>query len=201
MTTAADVEAVLASTEDPALRILYFAALLRAEASLGPDDVVIVGGSAIEVYAQGAYVSGGIDVCAPRDPVVATLEEWGFRRPGREWVRLDWKIVVDLVGPRPSGSMLLTRVVETPYGPVRLGAVEDLLLGRLALIKFWKEADEIKNARLLLKLPGIDWSYVAFRARKENLEDMVVQLRPHKRGRKVIRRPSGGGSRGHRSGR
>ena len=199
MTTVAEVGGVLSSTNDPALRILYFAALLRTEAGLGTDDVVVVGGSAIEVYTKGAYVSGDIDICAPLGPVVAALEKWEFKRPGREWVRLDWKIVVDLVGVRPSGSMSLTRIVETPYGPVRLGAVEDLLLGRLALIKFWNEGDEIKNVRLLLKLPSIDWSYLAFKARKENLEDMLTQLRPDRRRRKGNRPRTNKGSRGRRS--
>jgi len=180
MTTAADVESVLRSVPNPALRILYLAALLRQEAGLGTDDVVVVGGSAIEVYTGGAYVSGDIDICAPVGPVALTLARWGFQRPGREWARLDWKVVVDVVGPYPSGSMLHTRVEETPYGPVRLGAVEDLILGRLALIKFWKERAESANVKLLVNLPDIDWSYLADRAAKEDLSDILRSVRPHK---------------------
>ncbi len=173
----AEVEAALRSADDHFVRTLWFAALLGREARLGPDDIVVVGGSAIEVYTRGGYVSGDIDLCAPRVAVAPVLESWGFKRPGREWTRRDWKIVVDLVGKFPSGSMRLTRVAETPYGPVRLAAVEDLLLGRLALIKYWNEPDESVNARLLAKLPDIDWPYLELRAQQERVADLLLELR------------------------
>ena len=177
MTTASEVASLFSDVTDHFKRTLWFAAILRREARLGPDDVVIVGGSAIAIYTAGGYVSGSIDICGPSDALVPVLEGWGFKRPGREWARLDWKIVVDIVGRIPSGSMRLTRVVETPHGPVRVGAVEDLILGRLALIKFWNELNESTNARLLAHLPGIDWTYLEYRARQEDIADLLNELR------------------------
>ncbi len=177
MTTPDEIESVLAGVREDDRRILHFSALLRREAGLGVDDLVVVGGSAVEIYTEGAYVSGDIDVCAPRDRVGSVLDRWGFQRPGREWARLDWKIVLDVVAPRVSGSMRLTRVVETPYGPLRIGSIEDLILGRLALVRFWNEPQEFRNAQLLAVLPGIDWTYVARRASREDLSAELDRLR------------------------
>jgi hypothetical protein len=177
MRSATDVETELRAAKGEDRRILTFAALLRQEAGLGVDDLVVVGGSAIEIYTEGAYVSGDLDICAPRDPIQLVLNRWGFTKPGREWARLDWKIVVDVVGPRPSGSMRLTRVVETVHGPVRLGAVEDLILGRLALIKFWREPGEWANAELLVRLPRLDWDYLDDRAGRDDVVDELALLR------------------------
>ncbi len=177
MTSADEVQSILAKVDSDDRRILYFVALLRREAGLGPDDMVVVGGSAVEIYTEGAYVSGDIDVCAPRKTVAAVLTRWGFTQPGREWARLDWKVVLDVVGSQVSGSMRLTRVVETPYGPVRVGSIEDLILRRLALVKFWNEPKEYRNAQLLAVLPGIDWNYLGDLASRESLGPEVARLR------------------------
>jgi hypothetical protein len=177
MTTAEEVRAILTKIREGDRRTLYFAALLRREAGLGTDDLIVVGGSAIEIYTEGAYVSGDIDICAPRETIASVLTAWGFKQPGREWARLDWKIVVDVVAPRVSGSMRLSRVLETPYGVVRVGSIEDLLIRRLALVKFWNESGEYRNAQLLGALPGIDWEYLDFQARREDLVAELAQLR------------------------
>ena len=181
MTTAAEVAKVLLRANQHPQRILWFVALLRKEANLGPDDIVVVGGSAIEIYTAGGYVSGDIDLCGPAEILTPVLKRWGFEQPGREWGRIDWGIVVDIVGRFPSGSMKLTRVVDTPHGPVRVGAVEDLILGRLALIKFWSEPQESVNARMLVRLPEVDWEYLEFRAKQENVADLLRLLRRESR--------------------
>ncbi len=74
MTTPREVGSVLRKARDHFQRTLWFAALLRREAGLGPDDVVVVGGSPIEIYTEGGYVSGDIDICAPAEAVVPVLK-------------------------------------------------------------------------------------------------------------------------------
>jgi hypothetical protein len=177
MTTTREVEAALNQAAGEDQRILFFVALLRKEAGLGLDDIVVVGGSAIELYTEGSYVSGDIDICAPREPLATALAAWGFKRPGREWARLDWRVVLDIVGRFPSGSMRHTRVLDTPYGSVRVGAVEDLIVRRLALVKFWNEPQEYQNARLLIALPGLDWEYLSETADREGVAEVLTELR------------------------
>jgi hypothetical protein len=70
-----------------------------------------------------------------------------------------------------------TRVADTPYGPVRIGSMEDLVIGRLALVKFRNGPDEYRHAQLLAALPGIDWTYLEHRATRENLDVELLQLR------------------------
>jgi hypothetical protein len=82
MTTAKEVSALL-SEAAPGMRTLYFGAVLAREARIVRGRLVIVGGSAIEIYTRGGYVSGDIDIVADRDRVRPVLEAWGFRHEGR----------------------------------------------------------------------------------------------------------------------
>jgi hypothetical protein len=62
MTSPNEVQTILAKVREDDRRIRYFVAMLRCESGLGPDDVVVVGGSALEIYTKGANVSDAIDV-------------------------------------------------------------------------------------------------------------------------------------------
>lgn len=84
---------------------------------------MIVGGSAIEIYTGGLYVSGGVDLVGERDALIHTLEQWGFRRDGRLWSRPDLQLWVDPVGRYNAGDARKLREVSTPYGSVRLASV------------------------------------------------------------------------------
>ncbi|MCI4361408.1 MAG: hypothetical protein L3J91_06850, partial [Thermoplasmata archaeon] len=136
----ARVEQALASAETHADRILYLSALLAAAIDQGVGSVIVVGGSAIEIYVSGRYVSDDIDLVAARPPAIRVLESWGFRTEGRTWFHDEWKLDVDLVRD-PSGytgSRDRTREMATPFGPVRLAAPEDLIIRRLAEAKHWQ---------------------------------------------------------------
>ena len=68
MKSAAEVEGILGAELAPDRRLRTFAALLTADSGLGTSGLTVVGGSAIEIYTNGAYVSGDIDlvVAEPR---------------------------------------------------------------------------------------------------------------------------------------
>lgn len=168
---------MLASHQDPATRTLYFSAMLAAEA--GNLDVVVVGGSAIEIYTEGAYVSGDIDLVGPREELARTLTTWGFERSGRVWSHRDWRLTLDLVGPRYNGRSDRTRSVNTPYGPVRLAAPEDLIVKRMVSAVYWKVPADLDDAVLLgvEYKDTIDWEYVEELARKESVIQLLPELR------------------------
>jgi hypothetical protein len=64
-------------------RIRLFSALLAKESGLGTEGLTVVGGSAIEIYTEGDYVSADIDLVVDSRPsVTAVLERWGFRDEG-----------------------------------------------------------------------------------------------------------------------
>src|SRR5208282_1442357 len=151
------------------------------------EPVVIVGGSAIEVYAAGRTSSSVIDIVAPRVPAVEVIESWGFKHSGRVWRRADWNIDIDLLGEVLSGSRLKLQRRMTVYGPVYLLGVEDLLIKRLAELKHgyvsnreWRR-DLQRQIRLLLSEYGndLDASYLAFVARRDDVVDILADFRSH----------------------
>jgi hypothetical protein len=179
MTSPDEVGRILLSEPEVERRLLYFGALLGREKPLSGSHLIIVGGSAIEVYTRGRYVSGDIDVVGPRDVLASVLEGWGFRKEGRMWHRADWKMAVDLVGNEYSGDLRRVREVVTPYGSVRIAAVEDLLVKRLASAKHWRIPSDIEQA-LLIALgyeTEIDWSYVESLSSRYDVTDLLGDLR------------------------
>ena len=178
--TATEVVGRILSEVDASVRVLYFGALLAREAGLGPEGMVIVGGSAIEIYTRGGYVSGDIDLVADKIRVQPVLESWGFRKTGRVWVQADWKIVVDIVRRYDAyhGSLQRTEVVLTPYGGVRVEAVEDAMVRRLISSRYWQQSDDFDLAVAVATTHAedIDWSYAEEIATTDRVLDLLTLL-------------------------
>lgn len=169
---------ILGKASGRAERNLWLGALLAREAR---TDIVIVGGSAIEVYTSGKYVSGDIDLVGERPSIIRKLQEWGFRREGRLWSRSDLELWVDPVGKYYTGDVRRLREVSTPYGSVRLASVEDLIAKRLIEIKVWPRAGtELFDQAVALAAEyqdELDWEYVTSVAARDRAEDLVPELR------------------------
>lgn len=169
---------VLAKARSGGERNLWLGALLTKEAA---TDIVIVGGSAIEVYTGGMYVSGDTDLVGERQAIITALEHWGFRREGRLWSRSGLELWVDPVGRNYTGDTRRLREVSTPYGPVRLASVEDLIAKRLIEVKVWPRGGTALFDQAVA-LAGeyheeIDWEYVTLVAKRGRADDLVHELR------------------------
>ncbi len=153
-------------------------ALLATEAA---TEIVIVGGSAIEIYSSGMYVSADIDLVGERPSIIKALERWGFRREGRLWSRPDLGLWVDPVGRFYTGDVGRLRVVSTPYGSVRLASVEDLIAKRLIETKVWpRGGTELLDQAVALAAEyqdEIDWDYTRRVAAGDGAEDLIPELR------------------------
>lgn len=175
---AAQLTGLLTQAKGRAERNLWFGALLAREAE---TVIVIVGGSAIEVYTSGRYVSSDLDLVGARDSIIPTLEVWGFQREGRLWYRRDLELWIDPVGRTYTGDERRLRRVSTPYGPVFLASVEDLIAKRLIEIKVWPRGSTslFEQAIALASeySDAIDWEYVRSVARRDGAEDLVPELR------------------------
>lgn len=176
MTSAEEVDRILRETAARHDRIVYFGALLAHESR---SDVVIVGGSAIEVYTRGGYVSGDIDVRADKKAVQRVLAVWGFQDEGRLWIRSDWGIAIDVVGDRYSGDPYRATTISTPYGPVRIAVVEDLFVKRLASAKHWRVPAALEEAGLLWMdyEASMDIEYLERQARSYDVLDLLAAFR------------------------
>src|SRR5687768_4589224 len=65
------------------------------------SPAVLVGGSAVELYTSGAYVSGDLDfVGAVPAEVAARLRRAGFRKTGRHWVHERGRVFLEFPASR-----------------------------------------------------------------------------------------------------
>ncbi len=175
-----ELKARLSAAPDQTQHRLYFAALLADAAVIPTDEFFVVGGSAIEIYTVGEYTSGDLDIVSSRnDRLRAVLKSWNFERDGRIWLNEELGLSVDLNRYPYTGAVEKTTVVTTPYGSIRLAAIEDLLVKRLASAKFWKQKDDFDHAKLLAVefWDRIDWGYVEKFASESDVSDLLARLR------------------------
>jgi hypothetical protein len=177
------IEAARILSDAPAsLRVAYFGALLAREAGIDPDEMIVVGGSAIEIYTRGGCASGDIDIVGPRRKLLPVLRSWGFE-PGdmQMWSNKGWRISVDIRKELTlyNGSRERTRLITTPFGGVRIEGVEDAMVRRLVSAKHWKQPGDFGHALAVAtaEKDNIDWGYAEQYARRELVEDLLTELR------------------------
>lgn len=135
---AAKIKAALAditAEQDPTVKSLKMASLCSALWAEHGVELVVVGGSAIEILTDGAYASGDLDMChtnkatlpiRERQEVMAQLEATGGPR--------NWQVAgmyVDVLGPVESFARTPFRRVQGPFGEVLVMKPEDLLVERV----------------------------------------------------------------------
>jgi hypothetical protein len=138
MIDAVDIAAVRAdieSTEDLFLRSMKLAGIVTALFKKRGIPLVVVGGSAVEFYTAGGYMSGDIDFCrrSLKGPslrlIKDILEPLGGKCVGRNW--LVCGIFVDMLGIVEAETYKDFSVVETPYGEVFMIPPELALVERV----------------------------------------------------------------------
>jgi hypothetical protein len=160
----------------------------------GEKAPVIVGGEAVELYTQGSYTTGDIDIKSPRATTESVLKEWGFRKRGRTWFNKALDIYVDWVGAAlDEGEEAEKRVITIKIAEgleINVISIEDLVIDRLNAAKWWGDVDSLMWAKVLLgvkrTLGGeIDLSYLQKRASEEDIVDFLDKtLRSRRLGNK-----------------
>ena len=107
------------------------------------------------------------------------LRDWRFTRQGRIWLHEGLGIVLDFVKPPYTGDIARTQVLATPYGSIRLAAVEDLIVKRLASAKHWRRPNDAEHAQMLAAAyeERIQWAYVERLAAEYDVVDLLADLR------------------------
>ena len=163
----------------PDRRLQIFSALLTSESGLGIDGLTVVGGSAIEIYTGGAYVSGDVDyITTSREKVATALRGWSFKDEGKWFSKKEWGLFVDVMQTTGTGSRRLTRVITTRAGPFRIAAIEDLLIKRVREAVNWQHREEAFDQAVLLARYSdkVDWEYVRFYAKREGWLPQLSEL-------------------------
>ena len=125
----------ITAEQDPTIKSLKLASLCTALWAERGVQLVVVGGSAIELLTEGAYASGDLDMChvnkttlpiRERQEVMGLLDAKGGPR--------NWQVAgmyVDVLGPVESFARTPYRRVQGPYGEVLVMKPEDLLVERV----------------------------------------------------------------------
>ena len=130
----------ITAEQDPTLKSAKLASLCSALWAERGVELVVVGGSAIEILTEGAYASGDLDMChvtAATLPIVQRMKVMGLL--GAKGGPRNWQVAgmyLDLLGPAESFARTPFRRVEAPYGSILLMKPEDLLVERV-LVSFY----------------------------------------------------------------
>ncbi len=133
-------------------------------------SLVVVGGSAVEFYTEGAYMSGDIDLCrctlmpVPLRKAQEIMAQLGATGGPRSWMVAG--LFVDLLGLLENEAQTPLRTVQTPYGPIRLMPAELALVERILQAYYPqpnKEARDVARKLMAVCLNGatpVDWNEV-----------------------------------------
>jgi len=173
----------LLNIEDPVKKRAYFVALLSEEiVKKGGRPPIIVGGEALEIYTQGAYTTGDIDLKTPFKLTEEILEEWDFFKGGRTWVNEKLDIYVDLLGEAleegPEAEKRVEQIEIAQSKIIRVLSIEDLVIDRLNSSKWWGDKDSRMWVKIMFEIcrkigKDIDMDYLKKRASSEDVEDIL----------------------------
>jgi hypothetical protein len=125
----------MTAEQDPTVKSLKMASLCSALWAERGVELVVVGGSAIEILTEGAYASGDLDLCHANKatlPVRERQEIMGLL--GAKGGPRNWEVAgmfVDVLGPVESFAHTPFRRVQAPFGDVLVMKPEDLLVERV----------------------------------------------------------------------
>jgi hypothetical protein len=180
----------ITAEQDPTLKSAKLASLCSALWAEHGVELVVVGGSAIEILTEGAYASGDLDMCHATGatlPVAQRKEIMGLL--GAKGGPRNWQVAgmyLDLLGPVESFSRTPYRRVEAPYGSFLVLQPEDLLVERVLMSFYLGESQTARKCArelAIVALAGavnIDWNEVlrvANRPEYRNVEQCKMLVR------------------------
>lgn len=145
------------------------AALASAALARSDIPVVVVGGSAVTLYAPEIYTSKDVDFAAirgtTRKAFAEALESLGFAPHGRDFVHPDTPYTLDLVADTPyvdQRPITAFTTVATRRGPVRVLQFEDAIADRIAAFVHWGDSEslEVAERALTARPEHVRWSRI-----------------------------------------
>ncbi len=166
----------ITAENDPAPKHLKLASLVSAIFRERGIELVVVGGSAIEFYTEGAYVSGDLDMCVASSSTALTvrLRQEIMAQVGASGGPRSWRVAgafLDVLATFENAARTPIRVLRGPFGDVRVTPVEELIAERVLVSKYpqdYPPARECAKKLLAAALQGeveTDWHEVRRLAR------------------------------------
>ena len=142
------------------------------------QHVYLVGGQAVETYTAGQFTTGDIDITTTDSKVTEkVLTSLGFEQIGMIWLNKQLGVAVQIVGLFPNANLDKALTIEAGPYKVNVIGVEDLIVDRLAHVKFFKVAGDMEKAKALYAIfkRQIDKKYLRDTAKKRGVEDTLDQ--------------------------
>jgi hypothetical protein len=142
---AAKIKSALAditAEQDPTIKSLKMASLCSALWAERGVELVVVGGSAIEILTEGAYASGDLDLCHTSVSLPLRQRQEVMGLLGAKGGPRNWQVAgmfVDVLGFAESFARTPYRRVQAPYGDVLVMKPEDLLVERVLVSTYTGE--------------------------------------------------------------
>ena len=167
-----------AGSNDRAERTMGLAAVLSGVLTEAGSRPVLVGGGAVEIYTRSAYTTRDLDfVAAMTESASKAMAGLGFDRDGRHWIHEELGIVVEFPGTTLAPAEAIS--IDVDGIELRIIAVEDLVVDRLASWKHWGWDPDGAAAVILLALhQDLDQERLRKRAIDEHVADALESLRP-----------------------
>ena len=158
--TADEIQRAIAditAESDPTLKHLKLASLVSVGFRERGIELVVVGGSAIEFYTEGAYVSGDLDLCVAIASTTLTvrLRQEIMARFGARGGPRSWQVAgafVDVLASFENSARTPLRIMRAPYGEIRVAPVEELIVERILVF-----VTILRSIRLPVNAPENYW--------------------------------------------
>ena len=130
-----------AGETDTTVKHLKLASLCSALFAVRGIELVVVGGSAIEFYTEGAYTSGDVDLCVmnAREPLTVRLRQEIMGQLRAKGGPRSWEVAgayIDILGSFENLARTRVRTIVGPFGDVKVSPVEELIVERVLVSKY-----------------------------------------------------------------
>jgi len=135
---------------------------------------VLVGGSAVQLYTGGNYMSIDMDIYLDDIlPATNLLKEHGFIKTGRHYFSVEYDLLVEFV----SGHVP-EKISEIEYmgKTVLISSSEEMIIDRLNAAKWRNIPKDLEWARVMISTgagTGLNMEYLRRRAAEEDIEDYL----------------------------
>lgn len=160
---------------NPVNERILIAGLICSLAKEFANELVVVGGSAVEFYTAASYMTKDIDFIAKDDfQISKIMTSLGFSiGEGYTWFHTDTSVVIEFPKPPLLGDVSRLTEVKTEYGIARIIGVEDIILDRLKGREFWQDNNELPEMMIYSHYDSIDFAYLRKQAAYELVSDVL----------------------------
>lgn len=138
-------------------------------------DVVLSGGSCVEIYSRGNYTSFDLDLINRYNDtffkIKTVMESLDFKEDGKYFVHKDTSFFIEFPsGPLGVGDEMVTKIekLATKYGILKLLTPTDCIKDRLAAYYHWNDNQSLQQAVWVADQNEIDIQDIEKWSKKEN---------------------------------